>query len=222
MTRGVLGLTVACARCHDHKYDPISTEDYYGLAGVFASSKYEERPVVSDETVARRRAADAATKEQQLTIDRFLAAESRKLRPSLVDSIPEYMTAAWKILSQRKRGNDQKKLIAETAKATKLSATVLTRWTKYLDAKPDSEIETAALKEWSAFWSTQPAAAMTTVDEERLARVQTIAESFRDLAASKIERREALFKRFGGKRRVCPAGRSDDCAARDYSAGQSV
>ena len=32
-----LGLTVACARCHDHKFDPISTQDYYALAGVFAS-----------------------------------------------------------------------------------------------------------------------------------------------------------------------------------------
>jgi Protein of unknown function (DUF1553)/Protein of unknown function (DUF1549)/Planctomycete cytochrome C len=37
-TRGLLGLTVACARCHDHKYDAIPTEDYYSLYGVFASS----------------------------------------------------------------------------------------------------------------------------------------------------------------------------------------
>jgi hypothetical protein len=36
--RGLMGLTVACARCHDHKYDPIPTEDYYSLYGVFASS----------------------------------------------------------------------------------------------------------------------------------------------------------------------------------------
>jgi hypothetical protein len=38
VTRGMLGLTVACARCHDHKYDPIATKDYYGLYGVFTSS----------------------------------------------------------------------------------------------------------------------------------------------------------------------------------------
>ena len=39
VTRSFLGLTVACARCHDHKYDPITMRDYYGLAGIFASTK---------------------------------------------------------------------------------------------------------------------------------------------------------------------------------------
>jgi len=38
VTRGLLGLSVTCARCHDHKFDPIPTEDYYSLHGVFASS----------------------------------------------------------------------------------------------------------------------------------------------------------------------------------------
>jgi len=42
ITRGLLGMTVACARCHDHKYDPISAADYYALYGVLASS--EEKP----------------------------------------------------------------------------------------------------------------------------------------------------------------------------------
>jgi hypothetical protein len=42
LARGLLGLTVACARCHDHKFDPIAAKDYYALQGVFASTDYKE------------------------------------------------------------------------------------------------------------------------------------------------------------------------------------
>jgi hypothetical protein len=38
--RTMMGLTISCARCHDHKFDPISTRDYYGLYGFFASMRY--------------------------------------------------------------------------------------------------------------------------------------------------------------------------------------
>lgn len=48
VSRGLLGLTVACARCHDHKYDPIPTEDYYALAGVFASTEMFNKPLNED------------------------------------------------------------------------------------------------------------------------------------------------------------------------------
>jgi cytochrome c553 len=52
VTRGLMGLTTACARCHDHKFDPISQKDYYALYGVFASCKEPEAidlPRISDE-----------------------------------------------------------------------------------------------------------------------------------------------------------------------------
>jgi mono/diheme cytochrome c family protein len=48
LSRGFLGLTVSCARCHDHKFDPISTHDYYALTGVFASSDYKEFVLTPD------------------------------------------------------------------------------------------------------------------------------------------------------------------------------
>ena len=51
--RGLLGLTVACARCHDHKFDPIGTEDYYALAGVFASTAMFNRPLTKDAEQAK-------------------------------------------------------------------------------------------------------------------------------------------------------------------------
>ena len=43
VTRGLLGLTVSCARCHDHKFDPIPTQDYYSIAGVFQNTRNEDR-----------------------------------------------------------------------------------------------------------------------------------------------------------------------------------
>ncbi len=51
--RGLMGLTVGCARCHNHKFDPIPTKDYYSLYGVFASS-YEPTPaaVISPKSVS--------------------------------------------------------------------------------------------------------------------------------------------------------------------------
>lgn len=48
VSRTFLGLTVSCARCHNHKFDPVTVEDYYGLAGVFASSQLADRPLLSD------------------------------------------------------------------------------------------------------------------------------------------------------------------------------
>ena len=52
VTKGFLGLTVACARCHDHKFDPIPTEDYYALAGVFKSTRIYDRMLASEEEIA--------------------------------------------------------------------------------------------------------------------------------------------------------------------------
>jgi hypothetical protein len=43
VSRTMLGLTVACARCHDHKFEPITARDYYALAGVFASTRMVNR-----------------------------------------------------------------------------------------------------------------------------------------------------------------------------------
>lgn len=51
LSQGLLGLTVACARCHDHKFDPIPQEDYYSLAGIFNNCATEDIPLVANEVV---------------------------------------------------------------------------------------------------------------------------------------------------------------------------
>lgn len=59
VTSTFLGLTVACARCHDHKFDPISAADYHALAGIFASSRQVGRPLISEEQYQPVREAKA-------------------------------------------------------------------------------------------------------------------------------------------------------------------
>ncbi len=65
VTRGFLGLTVACARCHDHKFDPFKTEDYYALAGIIASTQLVEWPLVKTDTES----AAALTEVQRQIVD---------------------------------------------------------------------------------------------------------------------------------------------------------
>ncbi len=84
VSRTFLGLTVACARCHDHKFDPISSADYYALAGVFASCRQVERPVIAaaDYEPVRKARADVAKLEEQI-------AKLKKQKPQPKDKIAE-------------------------------------------------------------------------------------------------------------------------------------
>jgi mono/diheme cytochrome c family protein len=87
--RGFLGLTLACARCHDHKFDPISTRDYYALAGIFFSSHILPSPGVKTagspvlriplappEVLARREQAEKRVAKLERELDRRAGAAS--------------------------------------------------------------------------------------------------------------------------------------------------
>ena len=80
LSRGVLGLTIACARCHDHKFDPIPTQDYYSLVGIIASTEYTEAPLVDQEIVEEYNRAQDAIQSQQKKIDEFIQAEAKRLK----------------------------------------------------------------------------------------------------------------------------------------------
>ncbi len=64
-SRAFLGLTVACARCHDHKFDPITTKDYYALAGIFNNTATGLLPTAAQPVVAEFDSAQKAIKEQE-------------------------------------------------------------------------------------------------------------------------------------------------------------
>jgi len=69
-----LGLTIQCARCHDHKFDPIAQKDYYGLQAVFAGVKHGERELVVPDVEKRLHESAAISAELariEATLDRF-------------------------------------------------------------------------------------------------------------------------------------------------------
>jgi hypothetical protein len=82
VSRTFVGLTVACARCHDHKFDPITSQDYYALAGIFASCRQIERPLVSESQYEPVRLA----KQQVATLEGQLA-KLRKEKPPPQDKL---------------------------------------------------------------------------------------------------------------------------------------
>ena len=62
VSRGILGLTVGCARCHDHKFDPILLKDYYAMVGVFSSTMAAPRPVAEVDKETEQKFMHAATR----------------------------------------------------------------------------------------------------------------------------------------------------------------
>jgi hypothetical protein len=106
--RAFLGLTVACARCHDHKFDPISTEDYYALAGIFFSSHILpdvgpktagpdmlKIPLASREELARRDAAKAKVAELEKKLDTALDEAYAGGAKEVLSRIDRHLLAAY-------------------------------------------------------------------------------------------------------------------------------
>ena len=139
VSRGFLGLTAACARCHDHKYDPISMQDYYGLAGVFASVHYKSYPLVSGEIVQDFERRKKEIEDLEKEIKKFLDRQSKELAEIFTRRISDYLVASWKVLRVNEVGEEEKACrIDDVARRQKLDRETLERWVKYLE-KPQEE-----------------------------------------------------------------------------------
>lgn len=95
LTRGFMGLTVACARCHDHKYDPIPTVDYYSLAGVFASNQRAVVDVDTQETIDRYNAAKQSLTTAEEALKSHVRGEADRRGSEFAKLLPDLTTKVW-------------------------------------------------------------------------------------------------------------------------------
>ena len=105
LSKAFLGLTIACARCHDHKFDPILTTDYYALAGIFAStrtfddwrengSRFYKHPLVQQSTYAQyREKAEAVERLGRIRRMAGQVAILRYLKAGPSQQVADYMLA---------------------------------------------------------------------------------------------------------------------------------
>ena len=137
VSRGLLGLTVTCARCHDHKFDPIPTEDYYSLYGVFASSiEPADLPILDWPGAGKAAGAstfmkklDAAKKKR----DAYIAARRDDIQKDFAARFSQYLKAGYDLgFDGRSRQLDARAL-ADKLDARRLRG-VMTLWKRHLDA----------------------------------------------------------------------------------------
>lgn len=131
VTRGFLGLTVACARCHDHKYDPIPQTDYYALAGVFYNTIYEEYPRAPKKTIDAFLKMEDEMDAKQKELQEEQQSLSTQLSRTLALETSNYLMGVWEVTGR------QKKEMAQVVEARKLDYELLERWIKYMGKPTD-------------------------------------------------------------------------------------
>ncbi len=142
--RAFMGLTVTCARCHDHKFDPIATKDYYQMAAIFASTLSYEHGETGDPVqtpLANAGEFEAFSKqwndynEIQTKTAKIIDfdEDAKKSRDIAEKQIVESMLAAYRVYA----GGES---VTTVAAAAKLDEKQLTRWIVYLKDKKRPEL----------------------------------------------------------------------------------
>lgn len=168
VTRGFLATTVSCARCHNHKTDPITTEDYYSIYSIFDNAQEPgDKPVVG--TPPDKGALEAYQAELKKLED-----EDRGIRQGIIDqlrnkdAIAVYLSLAWQA---EKENWDAGKTAAESFKRGRYRARAVTVWMELLKVTTSGDKATPRLAAW--------AKEMETADEAgRKAACEKLAEEW--------------------------------------------
>ena len=184
-TRGFLGLTVGCARCHDHKYDPVGTHDYYALAGIFNNADYHEY-LLADEKEAEAWEKDKAfIEDMEESLAEYLRTESEQLARVLTMQASKYMMAAWRVTGKERLPPDR------AASRARVDLETLERWIRFLGKEPRHY---PYLEDWQAMIARGDA------DEDE---AQALADAFQRLLLEVVAEQAELEER---NRRIIAKG----------------
>ena len=130
VSRGLMGLTVSCARCHDHKFDPITSRDYYGLYSVFASCFEPIVPplVAAEPTSAGYQEFARELQLRQQKLSDFIQQKHDAVVQGARSRAGEYLLAA-----HAQRGKPRQDDFMLLADETDLNPLMIVRWSAYLE-----------------------------------------------------------------------------------------
>jgi hypothetical protein len=135
VTRGFMGLTVGCARCHEHKYDPIPMADYYSLYGVFASSHEPgDKPFISEAIDPIQRAAfKRERRRREDNLNNYQREQYARIREQVKQQTGDYIWAAHRSAKVPAAKLD------ELARKAKLDPDLTRRWMRHLTERRESD-----------------------------------------------------------------------------------
>jgi hypothetical protein len=185
LSRALLGLTVACARCHDHKYDPIPTVDYYSLAAAYQGATLSPIPIEPAEVVARFEKWQQDVKQREAKMGQWLQEQTRAASRQALADIETYLLTAWKVrvLRDRKLAPDD----ASIALQERLQSHFLRRLVKFLDSSATAKTA-PPLAAWLAVASKTKPAAMEITELLATEELQKATAALRAQVESDLER----------------------------------
>jgi hypothetical protein len=195
VTRGLMGLTVSCARCHNHKFDPIPTADYYSLYTIFSNSREPKKLPLLDPK-ADLSAWEAEVKAEEKKVEAEIAKLRENRYPKLKElyrTAPEVAKSLRSVYEARDLNKDDE--LEKFAREKDYNPYMLKRWRAYLQKAGEDSVWTiwrrlAAIPEKE--YPAKAASTLAAIDAGKLNPL--VAQSFKEAPASMRDVAEAYGK----------------------------
>ncbi len=152
--RGMLGITLGCSRCHDHKFDPFPISDYYSIAGIFNNTAIREVSLASEAEVKAFKDAEAAVRDSQNKLNNRVNEISKSLVDAELKRFSVYLLASWDYVNLEKKPN-----IEEFARERGLAGTLFAKGAGHFGSTQKNQ-KIPVLKAWFETHSKEAAQAI--------------------------------------------------------------